>query len=229
MTSCRSSTSVSCLVNGSPSEELCPPKGLRQGDPISPFLFIIAAEGLNMLLSRAREIGLIKGVMIGDEGVKLSHLQFADDTVLFCERKIHLVKWKEATVSKNIGGLGIKEIKIVNESLLAKWWWRFGVKDDALWKILICRRYGVESGRWFPFHMVDCNSSWIWSDILLVAQSNTRLFNFFMENVEIRVGSGSRIKFWEDVWLGKFCLKNKYPRLFSISNDKGVSLKDKVV
>ncbi|XP_028080956.1 uncharacterized protein LOC114282472 [Camellia sinensis] len=72
-------------VNGSPTEEFSPQKGLRPGDPLSPFLFNIAAKGLNILLSRAQQIGLIKGVKVGSSGVLLSHLQFTDDSILFCE------------------------------------------------------------------------------------------------------------------------------------------------
>ena len=61
---------------------------MRQGDPLSPFLFIIAAEGLNILLQRARQEGLLKGVAIGLNGLVLSHLQFADDTLLFANASL---------------------------------------------------------------------------------------------------------------------------------------------
>lgn len=76
---------------------MVPQKGLRQGDPISTFLFNIAAEGLNILLSRAKELGLIRGVTIGFEGLNVSHLQFADDTILFYE-----ADWVEVTNVKRI-------------------------------------------------------------------------------------------------------------------------------
>lgn len=76
--------------------------------------------------------------------------------------------------------------------------------------------------------MTANSCSRIWSDILSVAQSNPRLFNFYQENVEIKVGNGSRILFWEDAWKGGCCLQVKYPRLFSISIDKWVTLKEMV-
>lgn len=59
-------------------------KGVRQGDPLSPFLFIIAAEGLNWILKNAETQGLISGLSMGIEGPVITHLQFADDTLVFC-------------------------------------------------------------------------------------------------------------------------------------------------
>ena len=48
------------------------------------------------------------------------------------KRKIHLVNWKKVTLCKKNGGLGIKNIKVMNEALLLKWWWRFGKEKEAL-------------------------------------------------------------------------------------------------
>jgi len=85
------------LVNGSPAVEFNPQKGLQQGDPLSPFLFNVAAEGLNVLLSRAEELGLVRGAIIGPNDLVVSHLQFADDTILFCE-----ANWSELIIIKRI-------------------------------------------------------------------------------------------------------------------------------
>ncbi|GKV34438.1 hypothetical protein SLEP1_g42813 [Rubroshorea leprosula] len=82
---CLASSSVSVLINGSPTNQFPVSKGIRQGDPLSPFLFLIVAEGLNGLVSSAVEKQLYKGVAVGNEGVSVSHLQFADDTIFFGE------------------------------------------------------------------------------------------------------------------------------------------------
>ncbi|GKV00720.1 hypothetical protein SLEP1_g13361 [Rubroshorea leprosula] len=82
---CLRTSLVSVLVNGSPTRQFSVSKGLRQGDPLSPFLFLIIAEGLNGLVSNATQKGLLEGVEVGSRGLKLSHLQFADDTILFGE------------------------------------------------------------------------------------------------------------------------------------------------
>ncbi|XP_028091071.1 uncharacterized protein LOC114291223 [Camellia sinensis] len=88
MKACISTTMVSVLVNGAPIEEFQPQKGLRQGDPLSLFLFIIAAEGLNLLLARAKVLGLCRGSTVGSNDVSVSHLQFANDTIIFREGDI---------------------------------------------------------------------------------------------------------------------------------------------
>ncbi|GKV24110.1 hypothetical protein SLEP1_g33762 [Rubroshorea leprosula] len=82
---CLQSSMVSVLVNGSPSRQFPVSKGLRQGDPLSPFLFLIVAEGLNGLTSSAVEKELYKGVTVGKDAVMVTHLQFADDTIFFGE------------------------------------------------------------------------------------------------------------------------------------------------
>ncbi|KAL6516895.1 hypothetical protein OROHE_018183 [Orobanche hederae] len=84
---CISTASTSILVNGSPTEEFKLRRGLRQGDPLSPFLFLLAAEGLSILMRRATESGLFTEAKIGRNLVSVSHLQFADDTVLMGEAK----------------------------------------------------------------------------------------------------------------------------------------------
>lgn len=95
MQKCVTTAIISILVNGSLTNEFSPSKGLRQGDPLSPFLFNIAAEGLTMLLVRAKEMGLIKGVSVGQSEFLITHLQFADDTLLFCEaEEVELVTIK---------------------------------------------------------------------------------------------------------------------------------------
>lgn len=81
MKACVESATGSVLVNGSPTGEFKLKRGLRQGDPISPFLYLIVAEGLNMLVHRAVEMGELKPAVIGKKRVAVSHLQYADDTV----------------------------------------------------------------------------------------------------------------------------------------------------
>ncbi|GLT52165.1 hypothetical protein SLA2020_255190 [Shorea laevis] len=82
---CLSSATVSVMINGSPTKEFTISKGLRQGDPLAPFLFLMVAEALNGLISKATEEGLFKGVTVGELELNITHLQFADDSIFFCE------------------------------------------------------------------------------------------------------------------------------------------------
>lgn len=72
-----SSTRASVLVNGSPTKEFHIQIGLRQGDPLSPFLFILAMEGLHVAFKRARLADVFRGISIDD--IEITHLLYAND------------------------------------------------------------------------------------------------------------------------------------------------------
>lgn len=76
---------VCIQINGKNGPYFKTHRGLRQGDPLSPLLFNIAADSLAHIMDKAREQGLIKGVvphLVPIGGV--THLQYADDTILMC-------------------------------------------------------------------------------------------------------------------------------------------------
>ncbi|GJV87766.1 RNA-directed DNA polymerase, eukaryota [Tanacetum coccineum] len=75
---CLESYVTSILVNGSPTDEVKIRRGLRQGDPLSPFLFILA---MGMLISRAIRSSQLHGLQIGNGDVTVSHLFYADDAI----------------------------------------------------------------------------------------------------------------------------------------------------
>jgi hypothetical protein len=63
------------LVNGCPTEEFPVERGLQQGDPLYPFLFLLATEGFNVLMKAVVEEGLYRGYHVGrQDGVLISHL-----------------------------------------------------------------------------------------------------------------------------------------------------------
>jgi hypothetical protein len=70
---------------------IIPSRGIRQGDPLSPYLFLLCAEGLSSLLRTAEQEGKITWVPFAHRGFKLSHLFFADDNLLFC--RANFVEW----------------------------------------------------------------------------------------------------------------------------------------
>jgi hypothetical protein len=80
---CISSSSFSILLNGSPFGLFLPKRGLRQRDPLSPFLFILGSEVLSRLLLKEERLGNIKGMKIASSSSAINHLLFADDLLLF--------------------------------------------------------------------------------------------------------------------------------------------------
>nr|GEV83096.1 putative RNA-directed DNA polymerase, eukaryota, reverse transcriptase zinc-binding domain protein [Tanacetum cinerariifolium] len=83
--SCLHSSRSSVLVNGSLASEFSLKRGLRQGDPLSPFLFLIVMEGLYSALQDAVDLGLIRGTKVGDLSLNISHFFYADDVVITTE------------------------------------------------------------------------------------------------------------------------------------------------
>ncbi|GJV91444.1 RNA-directed DNA polymerase, eukaryota, partial [Tanacetum coccineum] len=79
-----SSARASVLVNGSPSNEFSFHCGLKQGDPLSPFLFILIMESLHLSFSRAVDEGLFKGVQL-QGSISISHLFYEDDAMFIGE------------------------------------------------------------------------------------------------------------------------------------------------
>jgi hypothetical protein len=78
----------SILINGVPTGKITPSRGIQQGDPISPYLFLLCAEALSSMLSYADQRGTLRGVPTSKQGPRLNHLFFADDSLLFCRADI---------------------------------------------------------------------------------------------------------------------------------------------
>jgi hypothetical protein len=82
---CVCAGNLSVLVNGCPTREVNIARGLKQGDPLAPFLFLLVVEGLGLLMSKAVSIGYFKPFVIKNSEVSVSHLQYADDTLFIGE------------------------------------------------------------------------------------------------------------------------------------------------
>jgi len=80
---CLTTTPASILVNGSPTDEFKFERGLCQGGPLSPFLYLLGAEGINVLINTTMEAGLFTSYSVGcSNNIYVSHRQFVDDTLL---------------------------------------------------------------------------------------------------------------------------------------------------
>ncbi|WZY87924.1 hypothetical protein YC2023_044659 [Brassica napus] len=82
---CVKTVSYSFLINGSPQGSVTPSRGIRQGDPLSPYLFILCTEVLSALCNKAQEKGTLPGIRVSRGSPPVNHLLFADDTMFFCK------------------------------------------------------------------------------------------------------------------------------------------------
>ena len=84
MMMCVNSVSYFVLVNGKPKGRIFPTRGLRQGDIISLYLFLLCAEGLSAMLRRVESGGIPRGILVCRQDPLVSHLLFVDDCIVFC-------------------------------------------------------------------------------------------------------------------------------------------------
>ncbi|GJY07937.1 RNA-directed DNA polymerase, eukaryota, reverse transcriptase zinc-binding domain protein [Tanacetum coccineum] len=125
---CLHSSRASVLVNGSPTSEFSIKRGLRQGDPLSPFIFILVIEGLRCALSTAVSSNLIHGINLGPPNLTLSHLFYVDNVIITTEwnpgdldniiRVLHvfyLASGLKININKsNIYGIGVSDDEVSN-------------------------------------------------------------------------------------------------------------------
>ncbi|XP_057432167.1 uncharacterized protein LOC130724918 [Lotus japonicus] len=229
---CLESATMSVLVNGSPCEEFRIGKGLRQGDPLAPFLFLIVAEGLNGFFSQAVRLGRFRGFHLGrNSNIDISMLQFVDDTIFIPEgvlkvctgimrkflwggvdegSKIAWVKWSVDCKPKEHGGLGIKDWRTFNTALLSKWSWRFLNESDSLWCRFVKTRCDV--------NLKLCGESPWWRDVKSVCLVDG--WKWFEARLQKTVLGGGATSFRTENWLGTGALEPRFHWLYNLSGQK---------
>ena len=81
---CVSTPSFSVQINGKSYRNIRPSRGIWQGDLLSPYLFLICAEGFTSLLAKAKLDGRLHGVAVCRNAPRITNLLFADDSLIFC-------------------------------------------------------------------------------------------------------------------------------------------------
>nr|GFB45417.1 RNA-directed DNA polymerase, eukaryota [Tanacetum cinerariifolium] len=231
---------ASILVNGSPTAEFQFHRGLKQGDPLAPFLFILVMKSLHLSFSRAVEAGIFTGIKI-DSSLTLSHHFYADDTVSIGEwsngGNMSLVKeWDESIAklkksclseSSRLYQLGdallflrlclgrllfiiCHSLRFPNRALIFKWVWRFLSHDKSLWFWVISALHGSN------LMAFSTSYSSIWSTIIKEVNSLKAQGVDLLSHCKVWVGNGLRTSFWNDPWIGDTLLKHLFPRLYAL-------------
>ena len=104
------------------------------------------------------------------------------------EQKSHLVRWAIVRLDKQQGGLGIRDLIILNETLLGKWFWRFASERDPLWKRVIVGKYGQVEGGWCSKVVREGHGVGVWKAI-------RGKWEMFKTRTGFTIGFGNRVKF----------------------------------
>ncbi|GAU42165.1 hypothetical protein TSUD_89640 [Trifolium subterraneum] len=208
---CVCTATASVLVNGSPTDEFPLERGLRQGDPLSPFLFLLAAEGLHVLMEAMETQNLFYGYMVGKGApFSVSHLQFADDTLLMGTKSWANVRALRVVLVLFETMLGLK----VN----------FNKSMEGLWFRVLAARYGVERGRLCVGGR--SGSSW-WREVARIRDGVGEVEGgWFGGHISRQVGNGSDTFFWTGPWVDGTSLSERFGRLFDLAANKSVSVAD---
>nr|GEY13309.1 RNA-directed DNA polymerase, eukaryota, reverse transcriptase zinc-binding domain protein [Tanacetum cinerariifolium] len=229
---CLRSSRASVLVNGSPTKEFQFYKGLKQGDPLSPFLFILVMESLHLSFKRVEDAGSkVEGCMSRikswDEIMekmmnrlskwKMKTLSIGGRLTLlkvvlglcqfiicsYLSKKSTWVSWNKVLASKEKGGLGVSSLFALNRALMFKWVWQFFNQKDSLWAKVMQEIHGVD-GRIGRDGKAGHAS--IWCDIIKEMDRLVTQGIDLVSMMQIKIGNGSNTSFLEDRWRGrKWC------------------------
>nr|GEY36879.1 RNA-directed DNA polymerase, eukaryota, reverse transcriptase zinc-binding domain protein [Tanacetum cinerariifolium] len=185
-----SSVRASVLINGSPSKEFSCHRGLKQGDPLAPYLFILIMESLHLSFSNAVEEGLFKGIQLSGSTF-ISHLFYADDVMFLGEwsegnlkgilnilKSFFLASGLQINVNKSqllgmgVTGLAVEQVAAsVGCTVMNPQFWYLGVTERitgkkitwVAWnKVLAAKKHGgLGVSSYFAFNRVLL-LKWVW-------------------------------------------------------------------
>ncbi|XP_057730273.1 uncharacterized protein LOC130945580 [Arachis stenosperma] len=136
-----------------------------------------------------------------------------------------LVKWEVVQTPKKLGGLGVGDAVIRNSALLFKWWWRFSKEECPLWKKVVCSCNNLNPNELLSSQELPIRGG-PWKDICQLQFKSQQVRQKMITGLSMEVGDGRRTRFWEDAWIHGGPLKDRFPRLFSVSNQTGSMIGD---
>ncbi|XP_027126082.2 uncharacterized protein [Coffea arabica] len=179
ITSCLSSVTYSFNCNGESKGFVTPERGIRQGDPLSPYLFLICSEGFSNPLKKAEERKDLNGLRISRQGPLITHLFFADDSLIFCKANT-----RQATeIMKILRTYEKASGQLVNLDKSAIF---FSKNVSRELRSEVCSSIGgmaeIKQGKYLGLSMV-------------IARTNDQIFGFIKENIR------SKMQDWRNKFL----------------------------
>jgi hypothetical protein len=145
-------------------------------------------------------------------------------------KKISWIKWSVVCRERSKGGLGVRDVRLVNISLLAKWRWRLFLPERSLWKDVLVAKYGdhiLHEVDWSSARLPPSASSW-WKNLISLEKVVPDK-NWVAGSLVRKVGNGYTTSFWNSKWVGEAPLAVVFPRLFSLSNHKDSTVSEFLV
>ena len=102
---------------------------------------------------------------------------------------------KSVCLEKRKGGLGVRNLSLINIALLCKWNWRYPNEREALWRQVISQKYGEDDGGWHSREVSERFGVGLWKSI-------RKEWDFLSSRFTFQVGNGQRVRFWRDKWCG---------------------------
>jgi hypothetical protein len=133
-------------------------------------------------------------------------------------KKYHLVKWEKCCLPKDVGGLGILNLEVMNIALLAKWFWKMET-EEGLWQEILSKKYG--GGKCLALAVKKPGDSQFWASLMKIKE-------IFYRFVKKELGDGKNTRFWEDSWVDDKPLKEAYPRIYDICFDHNITVDDAI-
>ncbi|GJR09724.1 RNA-directed DNA polymerase, eukaryota [Tanacetum coccineum] len=159
-----------------------------------------------------------KSILHSMESIRRKFFYGANDD----NKKITWVSWSKVLAAKEYGGLGVSSFYALNRGLLFKWVWRFLSKDNSLWSRVISSIYGDQISNMDAFH------SSLWKTIIREVAAIKAQRVDLLSHCRIRVGNGSRTKFWTDTWIGDTPLYLCFPRIYALDSAKDCFVVEKL-
>jgi hypothetical protein len=126
-----------------------------------------------------------------------------------CHR-YHLASWKHVTMKQEYGGLGVLDLRELNLCLLGSWVRRYTQDSGKIWKMLVDYKYNIKNHNLFTYRETGVSN--FWKGVLWATQVTKMWYRW-------KLGVGTRIHFWEDVWIGTSSLVIQCWELYCLINE----------